>query len=59
MQKQAVRMESYKKVLDFWEAVEDDYDVSPLHDSPTVAQIFTVFTQTCVPNILFSFISSF
>ncbi|XP_019265852.1 PREDICTED: uncharacterized protein LOC109243382 [Nicotiana attenuata] len=35
----AVRMETYVEALDLWEAVEEDYDVLPLPNSPTVAQI--------------------
>ncbi|PHU12909.1 hypothetical protein BC332_19839 [Capsicum chinense] len=35
----AVRMETYLKALDLWEAVDEDYEVLPLPDNPTVAQI--------------------
>ncbi|XP_019251087.1 PREDICTED: uncharacterized protein LOC109230005 [Nicotiana attenuata] len=35
----AVRMETYLESLDLWEAVEEDYDVHPLPNNPTVAQI--------------------
>ena len=35
----AVRMESYLEALDFWEAVEEDYNVPSLLDNPTMAQI--------------------
>lgn len=35
----AVRMETYLEALDLWEAVEEDYDVLPLPNNPTVAQI--------------------
>ncbi|XP_075099447.1 uncharacterized protein LOC142176225 [Nicotiana tabacum] len=35
----AVRMKAYLEVLDLWEAVEEDYDVFPLPNNPTVAQI--------------------
>ena len=35
----AVRMESYLEALDLWEAVEEDYDVPPLPNNPTMAQI--------------------
>ena len=35
----AVRMESYLEALDLWEAVEEDYDVPPLPDNPTMAQL--------------------
>ncbi|OIT29632.1 protein trichome birefringence-like 35, partial [Nicotiana attenuata] len=35
----AVRMETYLEALDLWEAVEEDYDVLPLPNNPTMAQI--------------------
>jgi len=35
----AVRMEAYLEASDLWEAVEEDYDVLPLPDNPTMAQI--------------------
>ncbi|XP_019225517.1 PREDICTED: uncharacterized protein LOC109207088 [Nicotiana attenuata] len=35
----AVRMETYLEALDLWEAMEEDYDVLPLPNNPTVAQI--------------------
>ncbi|MFQ6671041.1 hypothetical protein Gotur_035715 [Gossypium turneri] len=35
----AVRMETYLKALDFWELVEEDYEVPPLPANPTVAKI--------------------
>jgi len=35
----AVRMEAYLDALDLWEAVEEDYDVPPLPDNPTMTQI--------------------
>ena len=34
-----VRMETYLKALDLWEAIEEDYEVPPLLANPTVAQI--------------------
>ncbi|RHN67383.1 hypothetical protein MtrunA17_Chr3g0102151 [Medicago truncatula] len=33
------RMEAYLDTHDLWEAVEDDYEVEPLPDNPTLAQI--------------------
>ena len=35
----AVRMESYLEALDLWEAVEEDYEIPPLPNNPTMAQI--------------------
>ena len=35
----AFRMEAYLEAGDLWEAVEDVYEVEPLPDNPTVAQI--------------------
>jgi len=35
----AVRMHTYLEALDFWEAVEDDYEIVPLQNNPTMAQI--------------------
>jgi hypothetical protein len=35
----AVRMEAYLEALDIWEAVEEDYEVPPLPNNPTMAQI--------------------
>nr|KYP76422.1 Retrovirus-related Pol polyprotein from transposon TNT 1-94 [Cajanus cajan] len=35
----AVKMEAYLEALDLWEAIEEDYEVLPLPDNPTVAQI--------------------
>ncbi|XP_055826658.1 uncharacterized protein LOC129895049 [Solanum dulcamara] len=35
----AVRMETYLDAMDMWEAVEEDYEVSPLPNNPTMAQI--------------------
>ena len=35
----AVRMETYLEALDLWEVVEEDYEVSPLLNNPTMAQI--------------------
>nr|KYP75090.1 Retrovirus-related Pol polyprotein from transposon TNT 1-94 [Cajanus cajan] len=32
-------MEAYLEALDLWEAIEEDYEVLPLPDNPTVAQI--------------------
>ncbi|XP_049362599.1 uncharacterized protein LOC125827335 [Solanum verrucosum] len=32
-------METYLKSLDLWEAVEEDYEINPLPNNPTVAQI--------------------
>ena len=34
-----VRMEAYQSGNDLWEAVEDDYEVLPLPNNPTVAQM--------------------
>jgi hypothetical protein len=34
----AVRMESYLEDLDLWQVVEEDYDVPPLGESPTMAR---------------------
>ncbi|XP_049389640.1 uncharacterized protein LOC125854176 [Solanum stenotomum] len=35
----AVRMEAYLKALDLWEAIEEDYEVLPLPENPTMAQL--------------------
>ncbi|XP_020089023.1 uncharacterized protein LOC109710699 [Ananas comosus] len=35
----AVRMRAYLEGCDFWEAVEQDYEVAPLPDNPTINQI--------------------
>ena len=35
----AARMEAYLEANDLWEAVEEDYEVPPLSDNPTVAQL--------------------
>ncbi|CAI8619402.1 unnamed protein product [Vicia faba] len=35
----AVKMESYLEALDLWEAVEEDYEIPPLPNNPTMAQI--------------------
>ncbi|XP_020270878.1 uncharacterized protein LOC109846065 [Asparagus officinalis] len=35
----AVKMEMYLEALDLWEAVEEDYEVPPLPNNPTMAQI--------------------
>ena len=32
----AVRMETYLEALDLWEAIEEDYDVPPLPNNPTM-----------------------
>ena len=34
-----VRMETYLETLDLLEAIEEDYEVSPLPANPTIAQI--------------------
>ncbi|KAL3514434.1 hypothetical protein ACH5RR_027151 [Cinchona calisaya] len=34
-----VRIETYLEVIDLWEAVEEDYEVTPLPNNPTMAQI--------------------
>ena len=35
----AVRMEMYLDVMDLWEAMEEDYEIIPLLNNPTMAQI--------------------
>ncbi|XP_014503108.1 uncharacterized protein LOC106763427 [Vigna radiata var. radiata] len=35
----AVKMETYLEALDLWEAVEEEYEVLPLPENPTMAQI--------------------
>jgi len=35
----AVRMETYLEALNLWEAVEENYEIPPLPDNPTMAQI--------------------
>jgi len=35
----AVRMETYLDAMDMWEAVEEDYEVPPLPNNPTMSQI--------------------
>ncbi|XP_016555844.1 uncharacterized protein LOC107855356 [Capsicum annuum] len=37
----AVRMWIYLQALDLWKAIEDEYEIAPLPDNPTVAQIKT------------------
>ena len=32
-----IKMESYLESLDLWEAMEEDYDVTPLLEDPTMA----------------------
>ena len=32
-------METYLEALDLWEAMEEDYEITPLPDNPTRAQI--------------------
>ncbi|KAH0748920.1 hypothetical protein KY290_028152 [Solanum tuberosum] len=34
-----VRMQTYLEALDLWEAIEDDYEIVPLPNNPTIAQI--------------------
>ncbi|KAF3667798.1 putative ribonuclease H protein-like, partial [Capsicum annuum] len=34
-----VRMETYLDAMDMWEAVEEEYEIPPLPDNPTMAQI--------------------
>jgi len=34
-----VKMEAYLEALDLWEVVEEDYEILPLPDNHTVAQI--------------------
>ena len=35
----AVRMEAFLEANDLWEAVEEDYEILPLPENPTVAQL--------------------
>ncbi|XP_015167849.1 uncharacterized protein [Solanum tuberosum] len=35
----AVRMETYLDDMDMWEVVEEDYEVPPLPNNPTMSQI--------------------
>jgi hypothetical protein len=35
----AIKMSTYLEALDLWEAVEEEYEVEPLPENPTVAQI--------------------
>ncbi|GKB70706.1 trichome birefringence-like protein 35 [Tanacetum coccineum] len=35
----AIKMETYLQALDLWEAVEEDYKITPLPENATVAQI--------------------
>jgi len=35
----AVRMETYLEAMDLWEAVEEDYEILPLPNNPTMTQI--------------------
>ena len=35
----AMRMETYLQTLDLWKAVEEDYEINPLPNNSTVAQI--------------------
>ncbi|XP_052478485.1 uncharacterized protein LOC128034010 [Gossypium raimondii] len=37
----AVKMETYLEALDLWEAVEEDYEIPPLPNNPTMVQIKT------------------
>jgi len=34
-----VKMKTYLEALDLWEAVEEDYEILPLPDNPTMVQI--------------------
>ncbi|XP_016555666.2 uncharacterized protein LOC107855189 [Capsicum annuum] len=34
-----VRMKTYLDAMDMWETVEEDYEIPPLPDNPTIAQI--------------------
>ncbi|XP_049344681.1 uncharacterized protein LOC125809054 [Solanum verrucosum] len=34
-----IRMETYLDAMDMWEAIEEDYEVPPLPNNPTMAQI--------------------
>lgn len=35
----AIKMETYLQALDLWEAIEEDYEITPLPENATVAQI--------------------
>ena len=35
----AIKIESYLEALDLWEAMEEDYVVTPLLEDPTMAQL--------------------
>ena len=41
----AIRMEAFLDAVDLWEAVEEDYEVLPLPDNPTIAQMKTHKTR--------------
>ena len=37
----AIRMQAYMEGCDYWKAIEQDYEVTPLSDNPTLNQINT------------------
>ncbi|XP_022157914.1 uncharacterized protein LOC111024525 [Momordica charantia] len=37
----AIRIQAYMEGCDYWEAIEQDYEISPLPDNPTMHQIKT------------------
>ncbi|XP_044467750.1 uncharacterized protein LOC123197492 [Mangifera indica] len=41
----AVRMEAFLDASDFWEVFEEDYEVHPLSNNPTLAQLKSLFTK--------------
>ncbi|KAF2288304.1 hypothetical protein GH714_005889 [Hevea brasiliensis] len=58
----AIRMEAYLDANDLWEAVEEDYQVLPLPDNPTMAQMKsfkeTKARKSKAKNCLFAAVSS-
>ncbi|KAA0039659.1 DUF4219 domain-containing protein/UBN2 domain-containing protein [Cucumis melo var. makuwa] len=37
----AIRMQAYMEGYDYWKAIEQDYEITPLSDNPTLNQINT------------------
>ncbi|WVZ15253.1 hypothetical protein V8G54_012819 [Vigna mungo] len=37
----AIKMQNFLEALDLWEAVEEDYEIAPLPDNPTIARMKT------------------
>ncbi|KAI4365912.1 hypothetical protein MLD38_021851 [Melastoma candidum] len=44
----AVKMNAFLEGSDLWEAVEEDYEVAPLPDNPTINQIRRRKAKSCI-----------